>query len=374
MVDRTGRCLVLCSRHMGDAVIASGLVNSLRIHNPQLAINICGRPQLEEVMRAFGFSGEYIEAEFPIFGHHRRDKASVVAAYKSLRRICNDSYDYCINTIGDTRENLLGKLTGAAWNIAPIWERGHIFKNKITDMGAAFFTDCGVTIPVRYANFYDAMAYFLKRLGVPALEWPRLSTERCQTTDQVSIGIHPGASHASRHWPMEQWQLLSHQLLSRGYRVTVFGSPSERDLLFDVFGRNRAARGLTVVAGGISDFIAGLAATNVLIGMDSFSVHAAYALGVSTVVLNGSADPAIFTPPGGVAVSAGALCSRYPCYYAYPCQGTPEEYICVREIDTRAVLRALDEMIERDKIGPAVSHEGPHTTPGGLAFFPTGNV
>jgi len=255
-------------------------------------------------------------------------------------------YDYCINLIGDVRENLIGILSGATHNIAPVWASGHLFKNKMTDVGAAYLLSCGISIPAAMPNFYQSMAHFAAVLGLPPLEGRKISTE-CSSHDPPTIALHPGASHPSRHWPMKNWQQLAKLLHRRGWGVIVLGAPEEHNTLAAVFDSATIGFAVEVATHTIHGFASRLAQADALIGMDSFSAHAAYALGVPSVVLNGSADASIFTPPGSVAVSAGHLCNDFPCYYDYPCAGHVDEYICSRGIQCHDVLNALSRITPR---------------------------
>jgi heptosyltransferase-3 len=258
-------------------------------------------------------------------------------------------YDFCINLIGDVRENIIGAMTGAKWNIAPVWSRGHLFKRKMTDLGAGLIPNCGISIPPTNASFYKSMDYFAAQLGLAGLEWRSTATRRTELRYGVTVAIHPGASHASRHWPDERWRDLMRQLRILGYNVKVVGAHHERKELLSVFRNESSDPGVTFVTEEVPGLISSIEDVDVLIGMDSFSVHAAHALGVPVVVLNGSSDPSILTPPGGMVTSAGHMCKHYPCYYKLPCKGTESEYICVRGIEVSSVMSALNVIVARGK-------------------------
>jgi len=81
--------------------------------------------------------------------------------------------------------------------------------------------------------------------------------------------------------------------------------------------------------------------------MDSFSVHAAYGLGIPAVVLHGSSDLAVINPPDGVELSAGHLCDVFPCHYTYPCRNSEGAYRCVRGIETNSVTTAVQQIIHQ---------------------------
>ena len=341
-----GRCLILLMRHLGDAVIASGLINALHTHNPTMTVDILGRRELRGVAASFGHFEEYIEIDVPLFGHHRKNLGAMWAAIQAMRLVRQHKYDYCINVIGDFRENLIGKLAGAKWNIAPMWGEGHLFKKKMTDTNAGWLANWGIEIPSIYPNYYDSLEHFARQLGLQGLEWHAEPRSAKEPNVVRSIGLHPGASHASRRWPNDKWRLLARELNARGYKVKALGSPFERDGLLAAFREEISSGKLEVSTGDMPGLLSSLSKVDVLIGMDSFSVHAAHALNIPTVVLNGSADPSIMTPPGEAAVSAGHLCAHFPCYYDYPCVETEGEYVCVRGIEVEAVLKAFENAIK----------------------------
>jgi len=350
LAGREGSCLVLSMRHLGDAVICSGFINSLQQRNPLMAIDVLGRPELEEVIASFSSFREYIGVNLPVFGHHARNIAAIMAAFQAIRMVRKRRYDYCINCTGDVRENIIGRLSGARLNVAPIWEPGHLFRRKMTDTGAAWMVSLGVLIPAVYTSYYKSMEYLANELGLSGLVWKAMSNSKKLRKRKMTVALHPGASHPSRHWPNDRWKDLMRELHSHGYNIRILGAPSERDGLLKAFSEEVADCGIEIFTEDMPGLLLCLSEADVLIGMDSFSVHAAYALGVPVVVLNGSADPSIMTPPGGFVTSAGHFCKKFPCYYEYPCKGTEKEYICVQGIEVREVMSAFEAIIKHVRI------------------------
>ena len=346
LVNRDGACLLVAVRHLGDAVILSSFVRALQSSNPRLAIDILGRPQLIEVVNARCKVRNFIEAEFPAFGHHRRDRATVMSAVKTMGKVRRSRYAFCINLVGDVREGLIGKLSGAAWNIAPIWSSGHPFKKKMTDRGAAWFANCGIAIPETLVSYYDSLSFFANRLGLPdpfarqsTREGPKLAGRKAW------VSLHPGASHPSRHWPSSKWKELMERLDQRGFKMQLLGSVNERQSLLDQYSDEIHRFGIHMVTAGVTDLLAALSQSDLLIGMDSFSAHAAFSCSVPAIVLNGSSDQRIMTPPNALPLSAGSLCNKFPCNYSYSCEGSAQEYICCRGIEVSSVMTAVDSII-----------------------------
>lgn len=348
LIDRHGACLILVLRHLGDALISCAFIRTLQIQNPALAIDVMGRTQSKELVHSLCRIRNYIEVDFPVFGHHKRDTGALQRAVRATRQARRTAYDFCINLIGDLRESMIGRLSGAVWNIGPLWDSGHVFKKRMTDKCAGWFLNSGIRIPPHLFSYYDSLSFFAQSLGLPApfeIEFGHAGQCRLRETGPFRISLHPGASHPSRHWPKSKWKELIACLHQKGYEMQLLGSKQESSQLLDDFGNEVSRFGVQIVAEGFTDLLAALSRSDLLIGMDSLSAHAAFASSIRSVVLHGPSDPRIMTPPGGVPLSAGTLCSRFPCNYHYPCQGGDREYVCCREISVNSVLTAVDSIV-----------------------------
>lgn len=337
--------LLLSMRHLGDSVILAGFVNALNASYPDIKVDVLGKPGLERILRPLCSIRDYIEIEAPLYGHHKRSPRHLKQLVRNIVAVRRRDYDCCINLMGDLRENVIGWLAGTRMNVAPLWSDDHIFRNKIRMRWAAAFIDGGVTIPPSHPNFYDAMDYFAVQLGLTPLHWPSSSQTRMRPIGRGTIALHPGASHSSRHWPSAKWRALVKALRGMGFHVQLMGASSELQNLQNEFVDEISAGSVEVLVGTPHDFFANLSGVDLLVGMDSFSVHAAYAMGVKTIVLNGPADPVIMTPPGASVLSAGKGCHAYPCYNRPSCLGTAGEYLCVRDIDVGLVVQAIEKMM-----------------------------
>ena len=338
--DERGRCLILFMRHMGDTVITCGFVNSLRRRYPEMRVDILGRPDLREVCAAFSSFDEYIGVDFPVYGHHRRGLSDVKHALQAMLAVRRKHYTYCVNLVGDVRENLIGWMTGAQWKISPAWSQGHMFARKITP-GMSWISNCGIEIPVEYRNYYDSLEYLAARLGLGKPEWHRRTARKRARAEPPIVALHPGASHPSKRWETDKWKTLIRDLKTRGFRMTLLGSPAERGDLFAAFDQEIRDGAVEVRTSDLAGMLEAVGEADLLVGMDSFSVHVAYAAGVPVVILHGSSDPGVINPPGGIELSAGNLCDVFPCHYKYPCKNSEGEYRCVRGIKTGEVVNAV---------------------------------
>ena len=328
-------------RHLGDTVILAGFVNALRARDPNVNIDVLGRPGLESVLRPLCTFQEYIGIEIPFFGHHKRSISHLNQAFQTMLDIRSRHYGGCINLMGDIRENVIGWLAGTRMNVSPVWPEHHIFRNKVRAHGASAFLNVEICIPSSRHNFYDAMDEFATELGFTPLRWFSGPRAEVRLGGVQTIALHPGASHHSRHWPFGKWRSLIRELRERGFRIQLLGAPSELPSLEAEFADEISAEQVDVLVGSPDEFFSNLSEVSLLVGMDSFSVHAAYSMGIKTIILNGPADPEIMAPPGVPTLSAGEGCRAYPCYNRPSCLGTAGEYMCVRDIEVENVVRTV---------------------------------
>ena len=333
-------------RHLGDAVILSGFVRALKRSNPHIEIDLLGLPEMEAVTALFCDFRNYIPINLPLFGHHKKNLKEVLLAFRAMLRVRHSKYDCCINLVGDTRENLIGAIAGAEHNIAPIWEPGHPFNKHIRTIRTHSLIDCGVVIPPELNSVYDSIGYFAVKLGLQPIEWTLESRPSQSTMSQSVVAIHPGASHPSKRWLPDKWKDVIRRLHADGRKVILLGSPSERRDLLETFDKEIRMFSLNAVTECLPLVLESMAKADILVGMDSFSAHAAQAVGLPVVVLHGPYNPTVMTPPCGASLSSGHLCAAFPCFNKPSCLGTEFEYICVRGIDAGDVMNAVNRRLK----------------------------
>lgn len=344
--------LILSLRHLGDAVVLAGVVNGLRANRNDVEIDILGRRDLQAVTEQFCRIRNYIPVEFPFFGHHKKTVVSTLDAVRTVRALRSRKYDACLNLTGDVRENFVAWTTGAGVTAAPVWPKGHPFRRHIRMVPLPALLTDPIPIADSARGYYAGMESFVQQAGGARLCWPdiRLSAPM---EGQV-IALHPGASHDSKRWPTDKWKQLIRILTAEGYRMRLYGSRNEDTALRREYSAEIADCGVEVTTGEIPDFLASLSGAALLVGMDSFSVHAAHSLGTPAVVLHGPYDPSVMTPPSGVPLSAGNLCPNFPCYKGWACNNAAAKYVCVKGIEVADVAAAVRAIRERLSAGARV--------------------
>jgi heptosyltransferase-3 len=329
----------IAGRNLGDIVVQSEFVRNLVARGYAKKFLIWTRPQL-----AFLFEDiqdcEVICTQFPV---GTAKQFGVVAAVNFLRAIVAIRRlrpSVSLDLTGDFRERLFARSAGSPRHIHIGWAPGHPHARLVRNpFGSGRPL---VEVPVEIPNVYASQRYMLDFL-VPqegnsnqSLDKP---TEVNPANRCLRVGLHPFASQACKLWPLENWLKLSHDLLSRGASVTVFGAPSERSLLVSSF--SSLGPRLNLVTVGLPDFARAITKLDVLVGLDSFSVHMAHRQGVRSITINAGTPAQLSAVPTGQTLGSSGGCKRYPCYNISRCEGTSYEYACVKSVSPAQVINAI---------------------------------
>jgi heptosyltransferase-3 len=347
------RLLFIQARNLGDAVVSTTIINSLGASFPRLEIELLTRPSLTEVFAGNPHIRHVHFANFPWGTVKHFTLGEAFRLVRVIRRLRGQAFDVCLNNFGDWRENLLGRLTAPQQNVSVAFSPGHRF-TPIIRPGADFAVNRTIEIPDGVFNVYGIAEYLARAMGCKKIEAAKIfggSGAQCQKSGLGSIGIHPVASQQSKLWTWSNWKELIDQLVNDGNKIEVFCAPSERSIVESEIPISRWGSCVRVFAMGIREFLDHLPSIEVLIGLDSFSVHAAHALGVRSVLLSGATDTEGWAPPTSAVLSKGTLCPSHPCFNKPKCIGAANEYVCMRAITVDEVYR----MVVRRLLEPRLS-------------------
>jgi heptosyltransferase-2 len=154
--------------------------------------------------------------------------------------------------------------------------------------------------------------------------------------------ICPGAEYgAAKRWPLESFVAVGQALVGRGLPLVILGAKGDAALAAQLAeklpgARNRA--GETT----LEEFMAELAAARLVISNDSGAMHLASALGVPTLAIFGSTEPALTGPLG---THTAILRHHVPCS---PCflRECPLDFACMTSITPERVLAAAAGLLD----------------------------
>jgi heptosyltransferase-2 len=161
------------------------------------------------------------------------------------------------------------------------------------------------------------------------------------------LGLSPGANWETKRWPVERFAGLARRALAQGVQVAVQGSASEAPLGALVA---QLAPGTVDLCGkldlrGLGGFISRCAA---FAANDSGPMHMARALGVPTLALFGSTDPAMFDFTGHQLLFAGVECA--PCSFFGRRRCPRGHFRCMLDLDEDRAWSALQPLLRAGRL------------------------
>lgn len=347
--------LFISARKLGDAIINQGFLARCATAAPHIQWDVCCRPDFSVLFRPLGNVRGVVCARLPVGGNKPFGVIEATETLSAILKLRRRSFAFSLALVGDREERWFSMLVGARERIFPQWAPDHpirpmLGRTRVIPIPGAWY------VPKERINIYDVASHLCAQLcarfpgdGEQSAGWPVQSAHSVwdwsshgRRNPSGIIGIHPFASHPSRCWAPEGWREVIARLKSRNHPIRLFGAPWERPRLLDL--ARDLVPGGCVVTRPIAGFLQELENVGVLVGGDSFSVHAAHSRGVKTVTISGSGNFSIWRVPDGEVVWSEGGCAKYPCYDQPACTGSDEEYVCIRSITADQVCAAIEQV------------------------------
>ncbi len=185
-------------------------------------------------------------------------------------------------------------------------------------------------------------------LGGPSDEsFPALrKTKKEKSSSSQGVGVLalcPGAEYGpAKRWPVESF-VAAAKLISekRKLRVVLFGAPNDAPVAEQFMAQFPEAEN-RVGKTSLEEFMAGLAASKLVLCNDSGAMHVAAALGRPTVAVFGSTEPQLTGPLGP---RAAVLRHHVPCS---PCflRECPIDFGCMKGITPEMVAAEAEKLLK----------------------------
>jgi heptosyltransferase-3 len=351
------RVLVVALRRLGDVLLATPLIASIRCAFPQARIDalvfadtagmLAGNPDLDRIVTMPPARGAM---------------ASLALALRLFKR-----YDLAVSTQSGDRPTFFALLAGRR-HVGPIdgGRRGALRRRALSR-----------AVPnVPGLHRLEEMLRLADALGiarVACLVCPRGAAPRRFAAGPYAV-IHAAPNFTYKRWTRDGWRALAAGLRDRGLAILATGgpAPAERAFLDEIWGE---AGAVTRIDGALSwpELAALLTQAHLYVGPDTSITHLAAASGCPTVALYGPTDPRLWGPVPAAGLdpkwqAAGTIQRRgnvwlvqnpLPCL---PCQNEGcERHLtsfsrCLDELAPAQVLLAADQALEAAK--DAAKHAG----------------
>ena len=345
------RVLVIRGDHIGDAVMATAVLQPLRAALAPDRLDVLVGPWAAPALRAHPLVDDLVVAALPWWSAARgasvreqiRDWLRLSALIFRLRRT---RYDVAVDLRGDLRQIFLlmcipgipervgTDRTGGRRLLTRCWPYRsglHVVEQNMAIVGLLGATGHGV-------------------LDVPAAVAPPLPLRKGIAAELPNgyVALALRGNEPNRSWPVGHAAALAVEIHRRyGLGCLYLGGPADRE-----FGDQVAATASAPVfnAAGktsLAESVALLAAAHAAVMVDSGPMHLAAASGVRTIGLFGPGDPRECAPwsPLGRVVTTGAPCGCIHPVCDYVSAGPGR---CMLSLTPTMVLRQLDDLLRRE--------------------------
>jgi heptosyltransferase III len=340
------RILIVVLRHLGDVLLTTPLMRSVKRAFPDASIDALVQAGTEGIL-----AGNPDLAGVVAMPEHFGIGRSLSLLARLGRR-----YDLALSTQTGDRPTAWAWLAGRQ-SAGPLERQGPgaaIKRLALTRSHRAGGERHRVLEILRLAEL----------LGIPALAevvCPAGGTrlESFPNKDSYAV-VHAAPMYRYKRWHIDGWRMLAARLRERGLQTVVTGSGSDRAYLDEVWRDGGVAR----LDGKLEwpQLSALIGAARVYIGLDTAVTHLAAATGAPTVALYGPTDPRIWGPwpVGGLTrpwSPAGTIQQRgnvwlvqnplpcLPCQLE-GCQRRRDSYsLCLDELAVTQVMSAADQAL-----------------------------
>ena len=338
------RLLIRGTNWIGDVVMTLPALAAIRARWPYARISVLAKPWVAEVYRLSKQIDEVIVFEEP--GRH----AGVSGKLRLTKELRRKDFDCAILLQNAIEAALIAKLAGiplrAGYNSDG---RGMLLTHSVRR------TEAIRRVP--QSGYYLAM---VQALGCPPVaEEPKLHPGKDYAAlaeslfsrfgiaeKGIRIGISPGAAYGpAKRWFADRFAAVA-DLLGDEFQAQaiVFGSEADRPCAAEV--QKHARHKLIDVAGktNLQEAIALIARCDIFISNDSGLMHVAGALGVPTVALFGSTNPATTSPAGEKSVVIHHDVSCSPCLKPV----CPTDFRCMKLITVAEVRETARKLLLKE--------------------------
>ena len=337
---------VISARRYGDAIMNAAILKQAAIARPDIQWIIWTKPDFVALFKLMGFE-HIITAQFPIAGGHKKllngGWKMLASSVIQLRKL---KIDASIDFIGDAREAFFGAIINSKNHYSPKWGDQHWMRNLIWN------------IPVVSVNYLpiasndDQVYKFIPDLLSKILGISINAESKPHPfipNPNPKIAFHPFSSQSFKRWPTANWEALAERLSKDGLDPIILCSKPELKEAQLEFSHSTCSLPIHSCA-SIEDLIEQINTIDLLIGVDSFLVHLASALGKRTIVINTGNKPHWWQPPNSIALGQSGDCPSYPCMNEPICLGKVSESSCVKSITPDSVFKAVGRSLPTDSL------------------------
>lgn len=332
------RILIRSVNWIGDAVLTTPAISSLRRNFPEAKISILAKPWVSEIFKGNPDIDDVILYEESGLGYRLRLIGDIRRRGFDMAVLFQNAFEAALIAFLSGIPIRLGYSTdGRGILLRPsITVRAETKKKHHLEYYLDLLRDAGLSVegisPVLNLDEVErAWAIdFLKRNGWD--EGKRL------------IGINPGATYGrAKRWYPERFAFLIDRLMGEGLTAIIFSGPGENPIVEEIKNRVGSKPILSVEGVSVRELSSLIERCSIFISNDTGPMHLASALQVPVVAIFGSTDPNMTGPVGERQriIYKNVECS--PCFL----RECPKDFRCMDLITVDEVFYAVKEILNR---------------------------
>ena len=339
------RVLIVALRRLGDVLLATPLIRSVKRAYPESSIDALVFAGTEGIL-----TGNPDLSQVHAIPQRPRGGEALAMLLRFYKR-----YDLALSTQTGDRPTLIAVIAGRQ-SAGPLEAAGLAAAVKRLALSRSYVSD-------RRQHRVLDMLRLTELIGIPAqtgIVCPAGGARPALAPMQPYAVVHAAPMFTYKRWTAGGWRGLAAALHERGLGIVVTGAATDRSYLDDIWRDGKVVR-----ADGKTDWpglSALIAAARVYIGPDTAITHLAAAVGTPTVALYGPTDPRLWGPwpQGGLDrpwAAAGTIQHRgnvwlvqnplpcLPCQLE-GCERRLDSYSqCLDELTVDQVLAAVDQAL-----------------------------
>lgn len=329
------RILLIKLRYLGDVVLSTPVLPLLRKQFPEAKMTFLVNPETAGVLQ----DNPYLDEVWVL------PRKPWWQQLWFIKRVRDAKFDIVIDLTDGDRSAFLSWVTGApvrlGYNRERRW-RGNFYSQVLPSAYGSMHM-------VEYHQQAIVVLGIHESIGEPEVYIH--SETRPQNEEELGnlfakgqplVLIHPTARYEFKSWPLERFAAVADWLSEQGVYVALIGS--QREILIGQQIMNLTKHKPVNLMGntGLSELIALMKQSILLIGNDGGPLHIAAAVGCPVLGLFGPTDPGVWGPRGSKAkvIYKGLNCEE--CFYPGCSRG---EESCMRQISVEEVCQTALSML-----------------------------
>ncbi len=322
------KILIIRLSSLGDILLTTPFIRSLRDTNPKLKINFLLRQKYNDVLE----KNPYISG---IFFYESR-KQTVNELINSLRQ---ENFDIVI----DLQNNFRSYKIRKSLNIPVFKFQKRTFDKFLLVNFKINRLKNAPQIPIRYAGSIDN--FKLDESGLDLLT-DKIPSEKLDESNNL-IGFAPGSRHFSKMWPKEYFIKLGEKLVNNGFKIVLFGGKSDVNICNEISSGLKNSINLCR-DDDLLQIAANMEKIKLLVCNDSGMMHVASAVKVPVAAIFGSSVKEFgFTPyKNKNLILENKLLSCRPCSHIGRERCPKGHFKCMLEITPELAFNEIIRFIE----------------------------